>query len=188
MLTLFKHQWKETVRSTIFQKNLVVNIIMGLFALYFLVIFTTLGVFTNKIIAEIYPDSDPIEVFRGFLILGFLYDLVVRFFFQELPTMTIAPYLHLPMKRSKLVNNMLIRSVFSFFNFMPLFLFVPYGLITLAPQIRNCNRYLFHRFDVYDHACQQLFIGFHQKNIGIKYGFGGRICRIVNFIECFGVF
>lgn len=134
MLTLFKHQWKEGVRSTVFQKNLVVNIIMGFFVLYFLVIFIALGFGMKHILAEFYPDSNPIEVFNGFLILGFLYDLVMRFFFQDLPTMTIAPYLHLPIKRSDLVNNMLVRSGFSFFNFLPLFLFVPYSLITLTPK------------------------------------------------------
>lgn len=126
-------QWKQARRSPVFQKSLVVNIILGLLILYFASIFLTLGFYTDKILLKVFPDQSPVDTLNGFLLFYFLFDLLLRFMLQDLPVMAVQPYLHLPINRSKLIHFMLMRSVPSVFNLlMLLFLFLShYGPLYL---------------------------------------------------------
>ena len=126
MLELLKHQWKEKIRSTFWQKSLILNIILGLLVLYLLFYILIVGFFADKIIGEIYKEADIVETFTRLLFYYFAFDLIFRFFFQPLATLSIQPYLTLPIKKSKLLHYPLIKSVFSFFNLIPLLLFTPF--------------------------------------------------------------
>ena len=118
-------------RSPMWQRNLAINIILGLFILYFMAIFAVLGLVIDKLLGEIFPNMDPVQVFNGYLLLYFLADLLMRFFFDELPSMSMQPLLHLPVKRKKLVHYLLVRSALSFFNLFPLLLFIPFAIKVL---------------------------------------------------------
>lgn len=131
--TLLSQQWKQTRRSPVFQKSLVVNIIMGFLIVYFALIFVGLGFFADKILAELYPAQTPVDSLNSFLLFYFLVDLVMRFMLQDLPVLAVQPYLHLPMSRSKLVHFVLLRSLPSMFNLLMLLLFVPFMLRAVAP-------------------------------------------------------
>lgn len=129
MLTHFiSLEWKSLFRSASFGKSIAIKIMLGFFALYFIAIFLTLGVFLFEILAEIFPDKDPFMVANGFLFYWVLVDLLMRFFFQKLPVMSVKPLLTLPVKKSKIINYVLGKSAVSFFNFLPLFAFVPFSI------------------------------------------------------------
>lgn len=125
-------EWKQYFRSSYWQKNLALNILLVFFALYFVAIFLILGFSLYFILKKMYPDNDPLMVANGFLFFWIIGDLVVRFFFQKLPVMTVKPLLHLPIKRSTVVNYVLGKSAFSFFNFLPLFAIIPFGIILIT--------------------------------------------------------
>src|SRR5690606_10967854 len=55
----------------------------------------------------------------------------MRFFFQKLPLMCVKPLLTLPVKRSKIIHYDLGKSPVSFFDFLPLFAVVPFGVILM---------------------------------------------------------
>lgn len=130
MLTTFlNHQWKDFWRSRNKAGSIAAQIVLGLFMLYFLVVAIGIGFWMSKIIQEVFPGKDVIEVFNGFILYYFLLDLAVRTQMQELPTLSIFPYLHLNIPRSTIVNFLNIKSIFSFFNVLPLFIFVPFSLI-----------------------------------------------------------
>jgi Family of unknown function (DUF5687) len=131
--TLLSHQWKETRRSSVFQKNVAVNIILGLFILYFLLVFLALGIFMDKILLKAYPGQRPEEAFHGFLFYYFLVDLFFRFLLQELPVMSIQHYLHLPIRKSRLIHYVLLKSLPSLFNVGLLLIFVPFMVQVLFP-------------------------------------------------------
>lgn len=59
-------------------------------------------------------------------------DFIMRFPFQKTPTQEVKPYLLLPVKRSRLIDFLLIRSGLGGFNFIWLFLFVPFAIITIT--------------------------------------------------------
>lgn len=121
-------EWKSFFRSASFGKSLGIKIFMGFMALYFMVMFLIIGVALYPILNDQFPEQDPLTVLNGFLFYWILGDLVFRFFFQKLPVMRVKPLLKLPIKRGKVVNYVLGKSAFSFFNFLPLFAIVPFGI------------------------------------------------------------
>ena len=61
-----------------------------------------------------------------------LADLLMRFFLQKLPVMSVKPLLTLPIKKNKMVHYVLGKSALSFFNFLPLFAIIPFGFMLVA--------------------------------------------------------
>lgn len=112
-------------------KSIALKILMGFFALYFMATFLILGVALYPGLKEVYPDQDPFIIVNSFIFYWILGDLMVRFFFQKLPVMSVKPLLTLPIKRSSVVNFVLGKSMFSFFNFLPLFAIIPFGVTLL---------------------------------------------------------
>ena len=123
-----KLEWKQFFRSAYWQKNVATNIMLVFFGLYLMVVFLSLGFFMTKALDQMFPDSDPFLVFNNFIFYYILGDLLVRFFFQKLPVMTVKPLLTLPVKRRSVVNFVLGKSALSFFNFLPLFFLIPFGI------------------------------------------------------------
>jgi hypothetical protein len=124
-------EWKQFFRSSYWQKSIALNILLGFLALYFILTFLALGISIYPILKKQYPDSDPLIIVNGFLFYWFLGDLVFRFFMQKLPVLNIKPFLTLPLKRSKILNYVLGKSALSFFNFLPLFAIIPFGVILI---------------------------------------------------------
>ena len=119
---------KQYFRSSYWQKNIALNILLVFFALYMIGIFVFLGVFLFKILTKFFPEQDPFVVANGFVFFWILGEMGMRFFLQKLPVMSVKPLLTLPVKRSTVVNFVLGKSALSFFNFFPLFLTVPFGI------------------------------------------------------------
>ncbi len=132
-LTLLAHQWRSDLRSSVFQKSLALNIILALLILYFGGIFLFIGFHLDKLLGELYPGQNVVSVFNGMLLVYFLIDLFFRFLMQELPVLAIQPYLHLPISKNKLVHYVLVKSVPSFFNLLPLLFLVPFKVTAVIP-------------------------------------------------------
>ena len=124
----FNLEWKQYFRSSYWQKSIALNILLIFVALYFIAIFLFLGIALYPILKEQLPNQDPLNIVNGFLFYWVLVDILMRFFFQKLPVMTVKPLLTLPVKRSKIVHYVLCKSALSFFNFLPLFAIIPFGV------------------------------------------------------------
>ncbi|HMC00944.1 MAG TPA: DUF5687 family protein [Flavobacteriaceae bacterium] len=124
----FNLEWKQYFRSSYWQKSIALNILLIFVALYFIAIFLFLGIALYPILKEQLPNQDPLNIVNGFLFYWVLVDILMRFFFQKLPVMTVKPLLTLPVKRSKIVHYVLGKSALSFFNFLPLFAIIPFGV------------------------------------------------------------
>lgn len=132
-------EWKQYFRSSYWQKNLLINILMVFLALYFVAMFLIMGVALYPLLKKMYPDDDPFIIANGFVFFWFLGDLFIRFFFQKLPVMSVKPLLTMPIKRSKVVNYVLGKSGFSFFNFLPLFAVIPFGIVLITKDYDASN-------------------------------------------------
>tara|TARA_R110000751_G_scaffold146601_2_gene250770 strand:- start:7272 stop:8750 length:1479 start_codon:yes stop_codon:yes gene_type:complete len=133
MITKFLSlEWKSFIRSASFGKSLAIKIVMGFFALYFILVFLALGFGLYPILEKTFPDQDPFIVVNGFIFFWFLGDLLLRFFLQKLPVMSVKPLLTIPIKRSSIVHFVLGKSAVSFFNFLPLFAIIPFSIILIT--------------------------------------------------------
>ncbi|WP_431108180.1 DUF5687 family protein [Winogradskyella poriferorum] len=124
-------EWKQYFRSSYWQKSMALNILLVFFALYFIVMFLGLGFGLLFILKKTYPDQDPFVIANGLLFYWLMVDLMMRFFLQKLPVMSVKPLLTLPIKRSTIVHFVLGKSAFSFFNFLPLFAIIPFSIMLI---------------------------------------------------------
>ena len=104
---------------------------MGFLALYFSVSFLILGVALYPILKDLFPEQDPVTVVNQYLLLWLGLEFVWRFMLQTLPVMNIKPLLVTPIPKKKVVNYVLTKSLFSFYNLLPMFLFVPFAAFSV---------------------------------------------------------
>ncbi|PTM05971.1 MAG: hypothetical protein DA405_01895 [Bacteroidetes bacterium] len=134
-ITLLKHQWRKTTRSSFFRQGWGVKILMTIVALYFLASFGALGYFAKEILNKAFDEPAVLTpIFMGFVLYYLLVDLVMRFFLQDLTVLTVQHYLVLPIAKSKVINYLLGSSIFSFFNLLPLFLISPWAIRVVAVE------------------------------------------------------
>lgn len=113
------------------------QIVIGFFVLYLIGTALFVGFSLDKILSEVSPKQDVIQAFSGFLLYYFSFDIIMRYFMQDLPTLAIEPYLIQNIKRRKLVQFLNVRSLFSIFTLLPLFLFVPFITTVISTKYGN---------------------------------------------------
>jgi Family of unknown function (DUF5687) len=140
--TLVSHQWRAFWRSRSAGKNLAAQIFIGFLVLYLLGCALFLGLSLQYFLPHFFPGQDIIRVFCGLILYYFSFDILMRFMLQELPILSIQPYLAQNIRRSQLVRFLNVRSLFHFLNLIPLFIFIPFiiGVIGTAhgPLVAVC--------------------------------------------------
>ena len=125
-------EWKEFTRASYFQKGLAIKILLILAALYFGGMAIMMGVSLFFILTKLIPTVDPIVSVNNFLIYWLIFDLAIRFFMQQLPVMNVKPFMTIPIRRNSAIHFLLGKTMLSFFNFIPLFIFLPFSIVLLA--------------------------------------------------------
>ncbi|MDG1571454.1 DUF5687 family protein [Robiginitalea sp. M366] len=132
---MFKHfirlQWKAFVRSASFKTEIWFKILMALGALYFILVFLSLGVGSYFIIEKA-GLGDPLRVVNRFLIYYLAFDLYLRYMLQKMPVMNIRPLLYLPLPKTQVVRYALGKTLLSFFNISHAFFFIPFSVVLLV--------------------------------------------------------
>lgn len=127
-------EWKSFFRSASFEKNLALKLVMGFIAAYFLLSFLVLGIELYPILEESFPGQKPLIIVNNFVIFWMVMDLVLRFFMQSLPVINIQPLLVLPIKKQKIINFVLIKSLTSVYNIFPLIIIIPFGVTCILKE------------------------------------------------------
>ncbi len=127
-------EWKSFLRSASFGKSLGLKILMAFLAVYFAALFLLFGISLFPLIHKFYPEQDPLKVANSFVLVYFTFEIIFRFMLQTLPVMDIKPLMVLPVKKKKVVNFVLFKSLYSFYNFLPLLLIVPFGLFCMFKE------------------------------------------------------
>lgn len=123
-------QLKSFLRSSSFNFNLAIKIILGLGAAFYSVMILFLGVAAVFAFQE--KGLPPVQTICNFLIFWWLFDLVFRFFLQKPPVMWVRPFLSQPIKRNTITRYLMLRSAVSFFNLYPAFFFLPFSITLLV--------------------------------------------------------
>ncbi|MEO6722135.1 MAG: DUF5687 family protein [Ferruginibacter sp.] len=131
--TFLSHQWLSFWRSRNANKSLVLQIVIGIFYLLIFLEIAAIGIFLPLIIKESLPGQNPIVVFTSYIIYYFLLGLLMRFQMQELPSLSIQPYLTQNIQRKMMLRFLNVRSLVHVINFLPLFVFIPFTIADIAP-------------------------------------------------------
>ena len=126
-----KLEWKQFFRASYFQKGLAIKILLVFGAIYFGGSALMLGVGLFFIIKKTFPEADPIIMVNNYLVYWILFELMLRYFMQQLPVMNIKPLMAIPIKRNTVIHYLLGKTTISFFNFISLFLFLPFSVVLL---------------------------------------------------------
>jgi len=137
-----QHQWKQEIRSSIWQKNVALNIVIGFFMVIMLLYILALGVLLDRLLEDIVKEANADITLSKILIYYFILTFLMRFFLQSLPAMEIIPYLHLRIKRSTIGWFMLFKSLTSFFNFIPFLLFLPFALGYMTEEFSGFQAFI----------------------------------------------
>lgn len=142
---LFKHYLLKTFRSPGYYKNLIVNIFVGLTALYFIVILVIMGFMLPKLLEEIAPQQDAAATFNSIIIYGVIALLMIRYLMQPLSTLNIENYQVLPIKRETLVNYLLLKPLFNPLNYIVLCFAIPFAITGVYPVygVAGAFRFIF---------------------------------------------
>ncbi|SFS83781.1 hypothetical protein SAMN05216365_12216 [Porphyromonadaceae bacterium NLAE-zl-C104] len=142
---LFKHYLLKTFRSPGYYKNLIVNIFVGLTALYFIVILVMMGFMLPRLLEEIAPQQDAAATFNSIIIYGVIALLMIRYLMQPLSTLNIENYQVLPIKRETLVNYLLLKPLFNPLNYIVLCFAIPFAITGVYPVygVAGAFRFIF---------------------------------------------
>ncbi|KFC24370.1 DUF5687 family protein [Chryseobacterium sp. FH1] len=125
-----KLEFKGFFRSSALAANIVMKIFQILGILYMLAVFVFLAIG-----AFYYPKKemhiDPLPFISKFMVYWLVADLFIRYFFQQMPTQNIKPFLTMNIKKSTLVNYMISKTFTSFFSWSGLFIYIPFLAILL---------------------------------------------------------
>jgi hypothetical protein len=122
-------EWKSFTRSASFATNLGLKILMLFVAIYFALVFLTLGIGVFYFIQN--KNLEPVATVNKFLIYYFLFDLIIRLLLQKIPVMNIRPLLVLPFRKPVIIHFSLGKTILSFFNYGHAFFFLPFSIVLL---------------------------------------------------------
>lgn len=124
-------EWKQFKRASYFQKGLAIKILLFLAVLYFGGIAVFLGGIMFFGLKKTFPEIDPIVMVNNYLVYWVLFELMIRYFMQQLPVMNIKPLMIIPIKRNKVIHYLLGKTILSFFNFISVLIFLPFSIVLL---------------------------------------------------------
>ena len=127
-------QWKSARRSSLWQKNLALNIVIGFFVLLLAVEFAAAGYMLGAIFADQAPGQNALDLLNGGLVYFFLVDLLIRFLAQPLPRISVDSFRHLPVRKSTLVRYMVLQTVPNVLNLLPFVFLIPASFSVTGPD------------------------------------------------------
>jgi hypothetical protein len=131
--TFFNHELKSFWRSKNTGKSIAIKIVMGILIFILFLYVLALGLFLDKILYSAFPKANLTISFCGILLVYYVFDLLMRMQLQELPTLKVQPYLHLPVKRNSVVGYLALTALLSFFNLWPIVIFGPFIIKIILP-------------------------------------------------------
>ena len=123
---LLKLDWIGFRRAPHWAQSMTANVFLGLFGLYMLVSALGLGFMAGFLIEEMYPEADVLQKFNGYFAIYLIADICMRFMLQKFPSFALTKYLTINVKKSTITRYLMVKSLLSIFNLLPLFIIIPF--------------------------------------------------------------
>ena len=173
------------------QKNVVANIFIGFFILLMFSYLLARGSLVDVIIREIYPDDNPVAVFNGFLFYYLFIDMVIRFYLQPMGSFSVETFLHLPIKKSTVVNFVVLKTVPSVFNILPLLVFIPFAIQSVSVEYSVLQAWVWFASLLILIFFNNFFVGYLKRQLSGKpkvVGIFALLLALIMFMDYFNVF
>ncbi|MDR2586539.1 MAG: DUF5687 family protein [Prevotellaceae bacterium] len=126
------HRQKRTKKRRTPGEGAGVKILWGFVFFAIAVNFITIGVSFNKMTAELFPESDPVQILNSWLLYWFCLEFIVRYMIQSLPVMDVVPFLHLPVQKSSLIRFLQIKGFTHPANYISFLFYIPFAFFTMG--------------------------------------------------------
>jgi hypothetical protein len=134
VLQLIKLELLKSMRSTSFAKSALVAIFLAFMAVVLLAYVLLLGIVLKDVLEKVVENADAYTTLSSGLIYFFLFEFMYRYFTQQLPVMELERFLHLPIKKSKIIHFLLGRSFISPLTLIAPLLFGPFAYREILPR------------------------------------------------------
>jgi hypothetical protein len=124
----------KRTRSTSFARSLAIGIFLGFMAVLLMGYLLLIGIGMKYIIEEFFKPNNTAVFLNTYLIYFFLFEMIYRYFVQQLPVFSLENFLHLPIPKSGIIHYLLICSFISPLTIIPLLLFAPFAYLEIAPS------------------------------------------------------
>jgi hypothetical protein len=128
VLELIRLELLKSFRSTAFAKSALVALFLGFLALLLIGYVLILGLVLKMLIMDIFDTEEPYQHLSGLLVFFFLFEFMYRYFLQKLPVIELERFLHLPIRKSRIIHFLLVRSFVSPLSLMAVLLFTPFAI------------------------------------------------------------
>lgn len=119
------HPLKSFIRNGRLKRTLLSYIIFIITLVYLFVFLLYIGSHLNAILT--FNGENPIVKFNSLILYYLLIDLIIRIFFKKRRGLNLIPYLRCPIKRSVIINYIIVQNLFDFINLVPLFFIIPFS-------------------------------------------------------------
>lgn len=130
---MYKKLLSLEIKNFFRNKDLGTNIALKILMFFFMIMMCSVFFF-GAIILHKYATKtnvDPLLLFSAYFVYYWAYDLVIRYFFQQMPTQNLKPFLTLNIKKKTLLNYTVIKTFTSFFNWGNLIFFIPFAVLLI---------------------------------------------------------
>lgn len=128
ILKFISLEWKKLMRSPNLAENAGITALLAFLAIIYAIWFIVLSDQLYGKLQGLFPEIDPFVAANRFVLYWLFFDLTMRHFFQKLPSLGIASFLTLNIRKSKIIHYILGRSFFSFLNLVAAFASIPFAL------------------------------------------------------------
>lgn len=135
VITFLSHGWKKFTRSPAFTKEVTASIFLGFMSIVMVGYTLAAGFGLNAIITKGLNKPNSFAFVNMLLLYYFVVEFVMRYMIQNVPVLDIQSYLHLPIKRSRIMHFLLVKSLIHVLNFIVIFLFAPFAFTVVAGKL-----------------------------------------------------
>lgn len=128
-----RFQFLKAVRSVSLARNLVAGFFLLIFGFLVLSSLSLTAFALPHIIREIIGEEEVISFLNAHLVFFFALEVLYRFFLQKLPVIELENFLHLPIRKSKIIHFILGRSFISITTLAPFLIFLPFTFMEVVP-------------------------------------------------------
>jgi hypothetical protein len=132
--TIFLLKWKSFVRYPLFEQIVLFRLLISVYLLFVFFSLYFLGTFLSQFTGLLFPnETDSLRIFSFSAITLLIFDFVLKFFFKKENNLPYLYLLRFPDSKKSVFTYILLKEIFSFWNYYLLIFFFSYLTVNVYP-------------------------------------------------------